>query len=164
MLAEARIEAEAVCLVDPDQAAISSACADAALVLVAMRIRGDAALDALGGDLDLLLRRLPMTAAVLAGEPVDLLAGPESGHHVTVAEAEEVLAEAKARLKTMEGRLSEATAAVDDARLWAVPDDPEDDAEIEELNHQRETVLRRTMKARARVELAQAEVDRVLGG
>jgi amino acid transporter len=164
MLAEARIEAEAVCLLDPDQAAISSACADAALVLVAMRIRGDAALDALGGDLDLLLRRLPMTAAVLAGEPVDLLAGPESGHHVTVAEAEEALAEAKARLKTMEGRLSEATAAVDDARLWAVPDDPEDEAEIEELNHQRETVLRRTMKARARVELAQAEVDRVIGG
>ncbi len=164
MLAEARIEAEAVCLIDPDQAAIVNACADAALVLVTMRIRGDDTLDALGGDLDLLLRRLPMTAAVLAGEPVDLLAGPESGHHVTLAEAEEALADAKARLKTLEGRLSEATAAVDDARLWAVPDDPEDEAEIEELSRQRETVFRRTLKAQARVEAAQAEVAGIVGG
>ena len=115
MLAEARIEAEAVCLIDVDQAAIVSACADAALVLVTMRIRKDETLDALGGDLDLLLRRLPMTAAVLAGEPVDLLAGPESGRHVTLAEAEEELAEAKVRLKTLEAHLSAATAAVDDA-------------------------------------------------
>jgi amino acid transporter len=164
MLAEARIEAEAVCLVDPDQAAIVSACADAALVLVTMRIRGDATLDALGGDLDLLLRRLPMTAAVLAGEPVDLLAGPESGRHVTLAEAEGALTEAKARLKTLEGQLSEATAAVDNARLWAVPDEPEDEAEIEELTRQREAVLRRTLKARARVERAQADVDELVGG
>jgi len=164
MLAEARIEAEAVCLIDADQAAIVSACADAALVLVTMRIRKDETLDALGGDLDLLLRRLPMTAAVLAGEPVDLLAGPESGRHVTLAEAEEELAEAKVRLKTLEAHLSAATAAVDDARLWAVPDDLEDEAEIEELSRQREAVLRRTLKAKARVETAQTDVDRVVAG
>ena len=59
MLEDARIEADVVCLIDPDQAAIVNACSDAALVLVTMRIRGDETLDALGGDLDLLLRRLP---------------------------------------------------------------------------------------------------------
>jgi len=160
MLQEARIEADVVCLIDPDQAAIVNACADAALVLVTMRIRGDETLDALGGDLDLLLRRLPMAAAVLAGESFDLLAGPESGHHESLTEAEEALAEAKARLATLEKKLLEATAALEVA-VATDGSDPGDD--FEDLDRQREIVLRRTIKARVRVESAQADVDALLG-
>jgi amino acid transporter len=160
MLREARIGADVVCLVDPDQAAVVNACADAALVLVTMRIRGDETLDAFGGDLDLLLRRLPMAAAVLAGETFDLLAGPESGHHESLTEAEEALAEAQARLATLEKKLAEASAALE-AAVAAEGSDPTDN--FENLDRQREIILRRTVKARVRVESAQAEVDAVLG-
>jgi amino acid transporter len=160
MLREARIGADVVCLVDPDQAAVVNACADAALVLVTMRIRGDETLDAFGGDLDLLLRRLPMAAAVLAGEAFDLLAGPESGHHESLTEAEEALAEAQARLATLEKKLAEASAALE-AAVAAEGSDPTDN--FENLDRQREIILRRTVKARVRVESAQAEVDAVLG-
>ena len=160
MLEEARIGAEVVCLIEPDQAAIVNACADAALVLVTLRIRGDETLDARGGDLDLLLRRLPMAAAVLAGESFDLLAGPESGHHESLAEAEEALAEAKARLATLEKRLAEASAVVDAASTTGGPGTAD---HVEELDRQREIVLRRTIKARVRVEAAQADVDALLG-
>jgi hypothetical protein len=160
MLEEARIEADVVCLIDPDQAAIVNACADAALVLVTMRIRRDETLDALGGDLDLLLRRLPMTAAVLAGESFDLLAGPESGHHESLAGAEEALEEAKARLATLEKKLAEVSAAVDAAGTTG---DSESADHVEELERNREIVLRRTIKARVRVESTQADVDALLG-
>jgi len=149
-----------VCLVDPDQAAIVNACADAALVLVTMRIRRDETLDALGGDLDLLLRRLPMAAAVLAGESFDLLAGPESGHHESLTEAEEALTEAKARLATLEKKLAEVSAALDAAITTGGSDSADG---FEDLDRQREIILRRTIKARVRVESAQADVDALLG-
>jgi hypothetical protein len=160
MLKEARIQADVVCLVNPDQAAIVNVCADATLVLVTMRIRRDETLDALGGDLDLLLRRLPMTAAILAGESFDLFAGPESGHHQSLVEAEEALQEAKARLATLEKKLAEASAAVDAARS---SDAAEPADRVEELERSREIVLRRTIKARVRVESVQADVDALLG-
>ena len=163
MLDDARIQAEVVCLVEPDQTAIVQACADAALVLVTMRIRGDDTLDALGGDLDALLQRLPMTAAVLAGESIDLLAGPDSGHHQTLAEAEEALSEAQARLATLERRLTEAMEAVDTASNSRAADDPNAAAKVEELERQREIVMRRTIKARVRVESAQADVEALTG-
>ncbi len=159
MLSDARIPAEVVCLIDPDQPAIVRSCADAAIVFVSMRIRRDDRLDALGGDLDRLLEQLPMTAAVLAGESVDLLAGPESGHHRMLTEAEENLAEAEARLKTLERRLTDATAEVDAASRRMGADEPVTEAEIEGLIGWRETVLRRTLKARVRVESARAELD-----
>jgi chromosome segregation ATPase len=125
-----------------------------------MRIRRDETLDALGGDLDLLLRRLPMTAAVLAGESFDLLAGPESGHHESLAGAEEALEEAKARLSTLEKKLAEVSVAVDAAGTTG---DSESADHVEELERNREIVLRRTIKARVRVESTQADVDALLG-
>jgi hypothetical protein len=160
MLEDARIQADVVCLVNPDQAAIVNACADATLVLVTMRIRRDETLDALGGELDLLLRQLPMTAAVLAGESFDLLAGPESGHHQSLVEAEEALEEAKARLATLEKKLAEASAALDAARIGDAADSAD---RVEELERNRAIVSRRTIKARVRVESAQAEVDALSG-
>ena len=152
MLDEARIPAEVVCRADLDQGAMVRTSADAAIVFVTMRIRRDDTLDALGGDLNRLLERLPMTVAVLAGEPVDLLAGPDSGHHRSLTEAEDNLAEAEARLKTLERRLAAATAEVDSASLRLEADEPVTEAELEELVRWRETVLRRTLKARVRVE------------
>ena len=81
----------------------------------------------------------PMAAAVLAGESFDLLAGPESGHHESLTEAEEALAEAKARLATLEKKLIEASAALEVA-VATDGSDPADD--FEDLDRQREIVLR----------------------
>jgi chromosome segregation ATPase len=103
-----------------------------------------------------------MTVAVLAGEPVDLLAGPESGHHRSLSQAEDNLAEAEARLKTLERRLAEATAETDSASLRLEADEPVTEAELEELIRWQEAVLRRTLKARVRVESARAELDALM--
>jgi chromosome segregation ATPase len=101
-----------------------------------------------------------MTAAVLAGEAFDLLAGPESGHHESLTEAEEALAEAKARLATLEKKLAEVSAALGAAVSTGAPDSADG---FEDLDRQREIILRRTIKARVRVESTQADVDALLG-
>ncbi|MEN8234031.1 MAG: amino acid permease [Actinomycetota bacterium] len=160
LLTEARIPAEAECLIDADTHGIVEACADATLVVAPMRIHRDETLGPCGHNLDALLQRLPLTAAVLAAQPVDLLAGPESGDHVTLAEAEDAVEEAEARLHTLERRLvtidRDLTAAREELVVGYV------DEIIEDLTRERQTVTRRTLKAQARVEMARSERDALL--
>lgn len=160
LLSEARIPAQATCLVDADGHDIVRACADAAIVILPMRIHRDETLGPLGEDLDALFRRLPLTAAVLAAHPVDLLAGPESGHHVTLAEAEDAVEEAESRLRTLERRLSTIDRDLMAAREGLVDGDV--DEIIEDLARERQTAMRRTLKARARVEMARSELEELI--
>ena len=161
MLDKARIRAQIVCLIDPDQAAIVAACADASLVLLTLRIHRDVTLDPVGGDLDALLQRLPMTAVVLAGETVDLLAGPESDY-ASLGAAEEAFAEAEARLETLESHLAGIDGDIESLRFWAIPDDASVEEQVAELERRRQIVLRRVLKARVKVESARADVDSLL--
>ncbi len=162
MLAEARIPAQPECLVAADPATIARVSADAALVFVTMRLRAEEALDPVGGQLDDLLAHLPLTAAVHAGEPFDLLAGPESGHHLTLAEAEASLAAATNRKEALERSLHELD---DEIRaLYAQIEAgaaPQPDG-LEELLDRREQIVRRILKARARVAANEAEVAEIL--
>lgn len=160
LLTEARIPAQTTCLIDADARTIVNTCADAAIVMVPMRIHRDETLGPCGQDLDALLQRLPLTAALLAAQPVDLLAGPESGDHVTLAEAEDAVAEAETRLHTLERRLASINRDLDAAEAGLVDGDV--DAVIEDLTRERQTVGRRTLKARARVETARTELDALI--
>lgn len=162
MLDKARIPADVVCLVDPDQAAIVRTCADASLVFIPMRIHKGHAIDPVGGDLDGLLQRLPMTAAFLAGEAVDLMAGPESGPPHEVLAAEEAVEEAEGRLESLQRHLDGIDLEIEALSLVEAPDHSDLDAELDHLDRQRETVLRRILKARARVETARTELAGLL--
>jgi hypothetical protein len=148
---------------NPDHDTIVATCADAALVFVTMRISKDHALDPMGGDLDSLLRRLPLTAAVLASESVDLLAGPESGRHQARSEAEESVEEAIARLSALSDRTGQLDEEIKAAAAQLLNDPSGDDAPLSDLEEQREALRRRLLKARARVEGAQSELDSING-
>jgi len=162
MLDEARIPADVLCLMNPDHDAIVATCADAALVFMTMRISKDHALDPMGGDLDSLLRRLPLTAAVLAGESVDLLAGPESGRHQARTEAEEAVEEATARLGALTDRADQIDEQIKAAAAQLFNDLSSDYVPLAGLEKQREALRRRVLKARARVESAQSELDSII--
>ncbi len=162
MLAEARIPADPHCVAGADEAARASA--EASLVFVTMRLRDDAVLDPAGAPLDGLLGRLPMTAAVYAGEPIDLLAGPESGRHTTLAEAEAALQGAEERQEALEKALRELDDEIRSAHAGAQNGDGEAATRLEDLMERRETVVRRVLKARARVNAGRAEVDALLNG
>ncbi|MEN8112812.1 MAG: amino acid permease [Actinomycetota bacterium] len=163
LLTEARIPAEAICLIDADPETIISACADAALVIAPMRIHREETLGPLDTDLDSLLQRLPLTAAVLSAQPVDLLAGPESGHHVTLADAEDAVEDAETRLHALERRLAGIDRDLAGARERHDAGDSGAAEEVEDLTRERQTVMRRTLKARVRVESARSEVAALLG-
>ncbi len=162
MLADARIDAEPHCLVSVDQASIVAASGDASLVFVAMRLRQEGALDPTGGPLDALLAQLPLTAAVYAGEPFDLLAGPESGRHLTLAEAEAALTAARERQASLERNLRDLDEEIQTAAQQAEAGDEAAALAVEGLMESRERLVRRILKARARVATGQAEVEALL--
>ena len=86
--------------------------------------------------------------------------GRQTEVRLELRDLDSALEEAKARLSTLEKKLAEASTAVDAARAGLFPDMAD---QVEELERNRAVVLRRTMKARVRVESAQAEVDALSG-
>ena len=94
MLRAARIEASVQVVVDADAETLGSLCADAALVLLPMQLRGKQPLDPFGNRLEGLLSRLPMSALVRAVEDIDLCAEPDEGEHVEVNAAIDVAEDA----------------------------------------------------------------------
>ncbi|MBT8208413.1 MAG: amino acid permease, partial [Acidimicrobiia bacterium] len=162
VLEAARIRAVPQVLEYPDPKSFASACSDAALVLVPMRIRRGVILGPFDVPLDNLLRLLPMTAAIRAGAPIDLVAGPESGLPGQITAAEELLADAEARLRALESEAQRASYQVESLRSANASFDA---SELEELSHaeaQLARVTRRALTAQARVDAAKADVARLL--
>lgn len=150
LLDEARIRADVTIVVDDDPEALLTACGDAAMVMVPMRLREGRLLDPAGRPLEPLVDRLPVTAAIMAGAPFQLVAQPDSGRVAEVAEAEEGVEDAKRRLALLERRYVEARAAV------------EADGGVAERDEDLDDLQRRIIKARTRVEAAEAELEAVL--
>ncbi len=154
MVDGARIDAEVVVFVEARHGDVYEACAGAGLVFMPMRVREEVTLDVTGGDLADLLTRLPLAAVVLAAQPIDLLAGPESGPQLSLVEAEDAADQAAARLSALLKRLAAIDAEVEAA--WA------DEDHQAALEREREDVARRVIKARARLATAKAEVAALL--
>ncbi|NQV05149.1 amino acid permease [bacterium] len=161
MCDEVRIPAEVVIVPGGAADDIIGTSSTASLVMVPMIMKGTNMLDGLtGGDLQATARRLPLVAAVMAGTPIDLAAGPESGQHADFREAEERAELVRERLRTLERQAGEARGDYE-ALTRAAITDPSLDGEVHVARERVADLTRRVLRARARVEAAEAELAAV---
>ncbi len=164
MLEEARIRAEVDCPVDITPRGIIDKSAESAFVFLPMRLHRSTVLGPFDHDLNLLLPHLPSSAAVLSGTPIDLVAGPESGDHAQLVEAEERVDAARRRTRTLEKQL----AAIGDEVVVAqrqVDNGAGEAAErLADAEERLAEVERRVLKARARLATAEQELAELVTG
>ncbi len=164
MLEDARISAEVVVVPEPSAAVIRSVSAGATLVMLPMRLKGTTLLDEIAGvELPGLMSKLPLTAAVMAASPIDLTADPESGPAAELLAAEERADVANDRLRTLERQLKHAEADLRQLKV-ALPNWPSLASEVEVAEARVADLTRRVGKARARVDVAQADLDELRNG
>ena len=99
ILTEARIEAEPEIVPSADARTVIEKSWDAAMVFFPFRIKEDALQDNQNEPLDTILNGLPVTALVLAAEPIDLDAEPEEGSAGELAAAQDALDDAEQKAK-----------------------------------------------------------------
>ncbi len=158
MLEEVRINAEIVHIPDADHDDIVAICSDATLALLPMRLRRGQIVDLLGADMISLATRLPMTAAVHAGEPIHLDTDPESGRAFHISQAEAAAEEARQRLRRLERQLKDATAELERISREG------NQERTRELEDRVTQIHRKILATRVRVERAEAEVSHLLEG
>jgi amino acid transporter len=170
-LEEARIQAEAVLVEAAGPGEVAARSADASLVLLPLRLRGNQPLGPFDGSLDELLALLPVTALVLAAEDIDLDAEPEEG---TAGEAARVLdalgdAERLAELTAHDAEKAETAVSRMREELDAATAQPADSdtvngltAQLRELEVQVEKARRRAARIADRAGTARQEA-RALG-
>jgi hypothetical protein len=166
VLDEVRIPAEAVLVEQPTAEVVTQRSADASLVFLPFRLRGNQPLGPFDGPLDRILAPLPVTALVLAAEDIDLDAEPEEG---TAAEAARVLdalsdAERLAELTANDASRAEAAVQAKQQELdtqGEKPDDPEPIAkltrQLRELEVQAEKARRRAARIAAKAQAARQD-------
>jgi hypothetical protein len=115
MLEEVRIEAKPEVMPETNADVIVEHSADAALVFLPFRLTGSQIADRLGEPLADMLARLPVVAAVLAAQDIELDAEPEEGKAAEVAAALDTLADAEKQAKEAEEEAAEATDRADKA-------------------------------------------------
>ncbi len=166
MLDDVRIPAEVEVVPARPHDELLANLAGASIVFVPMRVRTDEILDPESHDLLDTMGRLPLAAAVAAAAPVDLAAGPETETATAIAAAEERLDTAEARKRRLESELQRADNLVARLRAQAaIQASDEVEAELEAAEVRLATVQRRTLKARAVVELAREELaERIENG
>ena len=94
-LEEARIEAEPIIVTNADIDKLSEYSADAAVVFLPFRLRGDQITCPIDAPIEEIVCRLPVTALVLAAEDIALDAEPEEGTAGDMAVAMDALADAE---------------------------------------------------------------------
>lgn len=94
-LGEARIEAEPIIVSNADIDKLSEYSADAAVVFLPFRLRGDQITCPIDAPIEEIVSRLPVTAFVLAAEDIALDAEPEEGTAGDMAVAMDALADAE---------------------------------------------------------------------
>jgi len=101
-LQEVRIEAEPEIVAGADVEKIAAHSADASIVFLPFRLKGNQLVGAFDSPLDDLLSRLSIVATVMAAEDVDLEAEPEEGKAGELAAALDALDEAEKRARQTE--------------------------------------------------------------
>jgi hypothetical protein len=167
-LEEVRIDAEAVLVEQPGVEAVAQRSADASLVFLPFRLRGDRPLGPFAGPLEGLLAPLPVTALVLAAEDMDLDAEPEEGTAAETARVLDALSDAErlAELTAQDARKADAAVSEGRAELeagTAQADDPDAIAErrvkLQELEAQGEKARRRAARFAAKAQAAREEAQ-----
>jgi amino acid transporter len=163
MLEAARIKARIVILSGADQGAIADECASATMVMVPARLRRGEILDPGNEDLHRFFAVAPLAIAVIAAEPIDLVAGPESAEHGRLVEAEDRVAAAERRVERLRNELDRVDTELAGLRVrahWNESDEPP--REIEGVKERYETISRRTKKAEAVLEQARRDLAATL--
>jgi hypothetical protein len=107
-LQEVRIEADPEIIRGADINAIEENSADAAIVFLPFRLRGNQVLGPFDNPVDDLILRLPVVALALAAEDIDLDAEPEEGEAGELAAALDTFADAKKKAQEAEKEAAEA--------------------------------------------------------
>jgi len=151
-LDETRIEAEAVLVEEAGPGEVAAHSADASLVLLPFRLRGNRPLGPFDGSLDDLLAPLPVTALVLAAEDIDLDAEPEEGAAAEAARILDALGDAErlAELTANDAEKAEAAASRMREELEAATVQPADSEIIDGLTAQLRELELQAEKARRR--------------
>ncbi len=113
-LADIRIEAEPEVLACANTETVAAYSKNTTLVLLPFRLRQDQPLDIFGGPLADLLPQLPVTAAVLAANDIDLSAGPEAGAAGDAAALLDHLADARKKAHAAEKAAEDASIEVEE--------------------------------------------------
>jgi amino acid transporter len=171
MLEDARIEAEIEVIGQASADDMGRHSADASLVFLPFRLRGNQVLDWFGCPLGDMISRLSVVAAVLAAEDIELDAEPEEGKAAEIAAAFDALVDAREQAKRTEKEADELARKADEmlhkmreAVLSGDDDETLEQSEIaaREAKEQAIKAARRAAKALAKAEDA-ARVAEALG-
>ena len=172
---EVRIDAEVRVVESVNADAVVDHSADATIVFLPMRLKGDRPLDPFGGQVEELVSRLPVTALGIAGEQIDLAAEPDEGRQGAVAALLDRAEELEQRAKESEKTAADCAQAAESAmqEVWEALSRGASD-EIDELrklaDQAREAAMeaaRRSARARAVADAARMEIpeeNRPAGG
>jgi hypothetical protein len=116
MLEEVRIEADPEIIRDVDADTFAEYSAEAALVFIPFRIKGDEIIDPFGNPMEKTLFLLPVTAMVLAAEDVELNAEPEEGKAGEMAEVLDTIDDTRKKAEAAAKVAEKAAAAAEKAK------------------------------------------------
>jgi amino acid transporter len=167
ILDEVRIEAEAKIVGNTSLDNIVEFSADAALVYLPFRLKGDRISGPVSDPLETLLQQLPTTAMVLATEDIELDAEPEEGTAGEMAAAQDALDETLKKAEEAEKAAAKAREIAEAAKAKVTafqPDGHSDEDQAEQLRLEEETrqaeieadkAFRKAAKARAKAQDAE---------
>lgn len=170
LLDDVRIDAQIEFVENNTVETIGARSGDAALVFIPFRLRGNQMMGFSQEPLEELLKPLSVVALVLAAEDIDLDAEPEEGKAAEMAEAADDLedaqkrvdmaqkdeAQAKAELEALMGQLNQVKSEGKDRVLIS-----ELEAAITAAQGRAEKALRKSGKARARLERAEKAAEAI---
>ena len=160
MMADVRIDADVRIIAAVDADAVATHSADATIVLLPMRLKGDQPLDPFGGPIDDLVSRLPVTALAIAGEQIDLTAEPDEGQEGALAALLDQAENLERRAKEAESDAGKAAEAAEAAvqRLWEGASHGARD-ELDRLRKDADEARAAAMEAARRAARARAVAD-----
>ncbi len=159
-LEDIRIPAEVELVVGRTRVDVVTASSDAALVFMPMGLRRDDLVDGNGDPLGSLFDDLPQAAAILAGQQVELEAGPETGEAATVAAVHEELVEARDRARTLHRVFEKTLVRINELQARA-PGESEAREELAKAELELEEIRRRVLKAEVRAIDAEERLGRL---
>jgi amino acid transporter len=168
ILDEVRIPAEPVLVEQTDSAAVVRHSADASLVFLPFRLRGNQPLGPFDESLDELLQPLPAVVLVLAAQDIDLDAEPEEGEAAEKAHLMDTLSDSErlAELALQDAEKAEAAYRKQQEKIedeiGLVTEQAQIDAmnaKLHELEQQAEKAKRRAARVAAKAKLARQEAE-----
>lgn len=164
-LEEARIKADPIIVTNADIDKLSEYSADAAVVFLPFRLRGDQITCPIDAPIEEIVSRLPVTALVLAAEDIALDAEPEQGTAGDMAVAMDALADAEKKVVEAEKEAAKTREVAETARAKLMElenntGDTEEDLETklktaaDNFEKEADKAFRKAAKARAKVEEA----------